>query len=257
MKRQHGTIPGVYQMHETPLFSVTDKKFNVIILAAGKGTRLKPATDFIPKPLIKLGDERAIDYLLKKYQYVADRVIIGTGYEAELLENYVKGKYSAMEIEFSRENVDNLNGPGKSLVYALDHTSSVLPTIITFCDYIIGDIFSVDIDALGVSVESKESILGTYKTIVNAEEGVVQTLEDNTKSVKEYGFTGVAIFHNTLLLKAITYTIAAKGTIEYEAVIREYIKNIRTVVVPFKKIYEFGVAKTLEQTRKVIFNGHS
>lgn len=239
----------------SPIFSTTNQKFNVIILAAGKGTRLKPVTDFIPKPLIELGDERAIDYLLKKYQYVADKVIIGTGYGADLLENYVKGKYPSMNLVFSKEDVKELKCPGRSLVFALDYASSNLPTIITFCDYIIEDVFSVDMDALGVCGQSEKSVIGTYRTIVDAEEGIVQNLNDNTDmSVKEYGFTGVAVFHNTLLLKSIAYTIASEGDIEYEEVIRKYIKKIRTVAISFKKIYEFGIVDTLKQTREVIFS---
>ena len=240
----------------SPIFSVANQKFNVIILAAGKGTRLKPVTDFIPKSLIELGDERAIDYLLKKYQYVADKVVIGTGYGADLLENYVRGKYSSMDIMFSRENVNELKCPGRSLVFALDYVSSVLPTIITFCDYIIEDMFSVDMDALGVCKPSEKSVLGTYRTIVAAEEGVVCKINDNDDMlVKEYGFTGVGVFHNTLLLKSIVYTIASEGDIEYEDVVRRYIEMVRTVALPFEEIYDFGTADTLKQTREALFDG--
>ena len=239
----------------SPIFSTANQKFNVIILAAGKGTRLKPVTDFIPKPLIELGNERAIDYILKKYQYVADRVIIGTGYGADLLKNYVKGKYASLDIMFSREDVKELRCPGKSLVSALDYASSNLPTIVTFCDYIITDIFSVDIDALGVCKPSEKSVLGTYKTIVVAEEGIASDLVANENMLsKKDGFTGVGIFHNTLLLKAITYTVASEGDIEYEDIVRKYIKKIRTVVIPFEKMYDFGITGTLEKTRKV-FDG--
>ena len=116
----------------TPLYSVQNQRFNVIILAAGLGTGLKPATDYIPKALVEVGQDRAIDYSMRKYQYIADRVIVATGYCADLLENYVRGRYSSMELYFSRENVGELSGPGKSFLLALDYTSSRLPTIVTF-----------------------------------------------------------------------------------------------------------------------------
>lgn len=43
---------------------------NAIVLAGGKGTRLKPLTDKIPKPLIKVGKKPCLDYVvanLKKH----------------------------------------------------------------------------------------------------------------------------------------------------------------------------------------------
>jgi len=243
----------------SPLFSNTNKKFNVIILAAGKGTRLKPATDYIAKPLIEISGERAIDYFIKKYQYVAHKIIIAVGYEADLLENYVRGKYSSLNIEFSKEDVKDLHGPGQSLVYALDHADSKYPTIITFCDYIVNDVFSVDDNAVCVSDSVRKSVLGKYRTYVDAEDGVAIDICDNEDNRIKYGFTGIAICHDTLFLKYITYYLAVRGLSEeegtYEAIIREYITENKTSVITLNEIYDFGDSKTLEKTRSVL-NGH-
>jgi len=242
-----------------PIFSKTDKKFNVIILAGGRGTRLKPATEYLAKPLIKLGEERAIDHLIKKYEHIAHKIIIGIGYEADLLENYIRGKYNKLNIEFSREDPEELHGPGHSLMFALDHVNSRYPTLITFCDYIVEDVFDVDNDAICVCDKGTESVLGTYRTIVEAEEGIAQTLKDNFDEEIEYGFTGIAIFHNTLLLKAITYDYGASTLClyaEYEQIIKDYMQNIKTSVIVLNKIYDFGDPKTLEKTRRKL-DGHS
>jgi len=243
-----------------PIFSNTNKKFNVIILAAGKGTRLKPATDYIAKPLIEIAGERAIDYLIKKYQYVAHKIIIATGYEADLLENYVRGKYSSLDIEFSREDVEDLHGPGRSLVYALDHANSRYPTIITFCDYIVNDVFSVDNNAVCVSDNIKKSVLGKYRTYVDAEEGVAIDICDNEDNRIKNGFTGMFICHDTVYLKYITYYLATKGLSKeegtYEAIVKDYITETKTSVIALNEIYDFGDAKSLEKTRSIL-NGHT
>ena len=136
---------------KSPSFSVSGKKFNVIILASGLGARLKPETDNIPKPLVELDAQgtKAIDYLIQKFQYVAGRLIITTAYCADLLEAYVKGKYSTMDPLFAR--VPELISPGASLIAGLDQAASDLPTIILFCDYIVEDYIPVDNDALCVT----------------------------------------------------------------------------------------------------------
>jgi len=245
---------------ETPLFSITNQKFNVIILAAGLGTRLKPATDYVPKALIRIGKDRAIDYSVRKYQYIADRIIIATGYSADLLENYVKGKYSSLNPMFSREHISELRGPGRSLVYALDYASSKLPTLITFCDYIIEDYMSVDSDMLSLCKPSKEpSVLGTYDSIAVVEEETIMDLVKNKdiKNIKENGFTGIAVCQNTMLLKSITYSAALSKrpdeNVDYTFdIIREYILKVKTIACPLSKIFEFGAGDTLEKTRKYI-----
>src|SRR5258708_7226531 len=124
---------------DAPLFSISNSKFNVIVLAAGLGSRLRPETDYVPKPLLELGGVRAIDYTIRKYQYIADRIIIAVGYCADLLENYCRGRFSSLNLQFSYEKVSDLRGPGTSVIYALDTASCKLPTIVTFCDYLVED----------------------------------------------------------------------------------------------------------------------
>jgi NDP-sugar pyrophosphorylase family protein len=241
----------------SPLFSVRNKRFNVIILASGLGTRLKPETDFIPKALVELGQMRAIDYHILKYQYIAQNLIITVGYSADLLENYVKGKYSSLNLRFSRETVSELRGPGNSMVYALDHVDSRIPTLVTFCDYIVEDQFSVDYDGIAVCKPVEGYIYGTYKTLSIAEEGVAVDLVENHKidEVRENGFTGIAIFHNTFLLKSLAYQAATSklsvSSCDYAFdIVRPYIKTIRTMVIPLSRILEFGTEYELRQTRE-------
>ena len=39
-----------------------------VILAGGLGTRLREKTEFIPKPLVKIGDKPIIWHLIKYYK---------------------------------------------------------------------------------------------------------------------------------------------------------------------------------------------
>lgn len=243
----------------SPLFSIANKRFNVIILAAGVGSRLKPETDHIPKALVDLGDMRAIDYILLKYQHIANSFIVSIGYCADLLKNYIRGKYPRLNILFSQEAVADLKGPGNSTVYALDSASSRHPTIITFCDYIIEDQFPVDRDALCVCRPSDgEFVYGTYATCAVVEEGTIVELvrNEDMENIKENGFTGVGIFHDTKLLKAIVYGQAAdKGTesIDYALdLVNVYVRKVKTEAIPVFQLYEFGTDDTLKKTREII-----
>ena len=166
-----------YMFNQSPSFSVKGEKFNVIILASGLGSRLGPETSQIPKPLVSLDKEgtKSINYLMEKFQYLAERMIITTAYCADLLEYYLRGKYEILNPIFSRENVSELKSPGRSLVFGLDHALSNLPTIVIFCDYIIEDYIPVDNDALCVSQAPQPPyIVDPYpKSIPVIEEGII------------------------------------------------------------------------------------
>ena len=64
-----------------------------IILAGGRGKRLRPITDKIPKPLIPINNkpliERTIKYLKK---YGITEIIISSGYKSNLIEKFLKKK---------------------------------------------------------------------------------------------------------------------------------------------------------------------
>jgi NDP-sugar pyrophosphorylase family protein len=62
---------------------------NAVIMAGGLGTRLRPLTYAIPKPLIPIGDKPILEILLGQLQRAGfQRAIISTGYKAELIRSY-------------------------------------------------------------------------------------------------------------------------------------------------------------------------
>ncbi len=78
-----------------------------IILAGGRGKRLRPITDKIPKPLIPINNkpliERTIKYLKK---YGVTEIIISSGYKSDLIEKFLKKKKNfGCEIIFSTEKL--------------------------------------------------------------------------------------------------------------------------------------------------------
>ena len=76
-----------------------------IILAGGRGKRLRPITDKIPKPLILINNvpliERSIKYLKK---FGINEIIICSGYRSKQIETFLKkNKNFRCKIEFSVE----------------------------------------------------------------------------------------------------------------------------------------------------------
>ena len=94
-----------------------------IILAGGRGKRLRPITDKIPKPLIPINNkpliERTIKYLKK---YGITEIIISSGYKSNLIEKFLKKeKNFGCKIIFSIEKTPL--GTGGAIKKALKHVN--------------------------------------------------------------------------------------------------------------------------------------
>ncbi len=82
-----------------------DGVIQAVILAGGRGERLRPLTDNVPKPMVPVHGRPYLAYQLDelKRQGIADVVLL-TGYLGETIENYFgDGTASGMRLRYSRE----------------------------------------------------------------------------------------------------------------------------------------------------------
>jgi len=59
-----------------------------IILASGRGTRMKPLTDTTPKPLIKIAGKPIIEHNIEKIHKQVDEIILVVKYLSEQFKTY-------------------------------------------------------------------------------------------------------------------------------------------------------------------------
>ena len=68
---------------------------SVIILCGGEGQRLRPLTEKIPKPLVKIKNKAIIEYIINHFlKYKIENIIIVTGYKHNVLRNFINKKYN-------------------------------------------------------------------------------------------------------------------------------------------------------------------
>jgi MurNAc alpha-1-phosphate uridylyltransferase len=77
----------------------------VMILAAGRGERLKPLTDTTPKPLIQVGKKRLIEYHLERLSACGFKeIVINVSHLGEQIQNYLgDGQNYGVKIHYSVE----------------------------------------------------------------------------------------------------------------------------------------------------------
>jgi NDP-mannose synthase len=76
-----------------------------VILAGGEGTRLRPYTTVLPKPLMPIGDRPVLDIVVRQLKaHGFERITMATGYLAELIEAFFRdGKSYGIPIDYYRE----------------------------------------------------------------------------------------------------------------------------------------------------------
>ena len=81
------------------------KGITAVILAGGKGTRLKPFTVNFPKPLMPIADKPILEIIIRKLKKSGFRdIIIATGHLDEMIRLYFQdGKKFGVTIRYSRE----------------------------------------------------------------------------------------------------------------------------------------------------------
>ncbi len=78
---------------------------NAIILAAGRGTRLQPLTEELPKGLLPIADKPILGYSLDSISAVGIKdVYIVTGFQSEKLMNAIGCKWNGVCIHYVRDS---------------------------------------------------------------------------------------------------------------------------------------------------------
>ena len=79
----------------------------VIIPLAGKGTRLRPHTHTVPKPMLRVAGKPVMDYVLDDVRRLGgvDEVVYITGHLKEAVEAHARDAYADLPAAFIEQNV--------------------------------------------------------------------------------------------------------------------------------------------------------
>jgi len=93
-----------------------------VILAGGEGTRLRPLSYVIPKPLLPVGTKPILEIIIERLRdYSFTDIILNTGYKAELIEAYFHdGNSLNVNITYWQESIScGTAGPVKLVEHLL------------------------------------------------------------------------------------------------------------------------------------------
>ena len=100
----NGKLVGIEELDE--LLKPKHKNNKVVLMVGGLGTRLRPLTEHIPKPMLKVGDRPILETIIlnfKKYGFT--EIILSVSYKSEIIENYFgDGSTFGVNIKYVHED---------------------------------------------------------------------------------------------------------------------------------------------------------
>ena len=214
-----------------------------IILAGGRGKRLRPITDYVPKPLIPIKNIPIIEWQIKYLKkFGVSEVIICSGYKTEMIENYLNNKKLGVKITFSIEKKPlGTGGAIKKAGKKIKEKSFIVMN---------GDIISnIDIKKL----LKKENSIASIQ--LKTKFGILQTNEDKITKFDEKKeisdlWMNAGIYH---LNKEIIKELPVVGDIE-KTVFPKFAKKEKLFTIKFRNSewYSIDSFKDMEDSSEVI-----
>ena len=106
---EHGELVDVWFWND--LFKASDVlqreiiHLPVVIMAGGKGVRLKPITNVIPKPLVPVGDKTILEEIMGQFQAIGCRKFyMSVNYKSDMIRYYLDHLDHKYDIELFEEN---------------------------------------------------------------------------------------------------------------------------------------------------------
>lgn len=111
----------------------------VVIMAGGKGTRLYPYTQILPKPLIPIGDKTITEHIMDRFiEYGCNSFTMIINYKKNFIKSYFEDNENSRKIYFEEEKEFLGTGGGLKLL----HNKIRSTFFMTNCDVLIEEDYS-------------------------------------------------------------------------------------------------------------------
>ena len=227
----------------------------IILPVAGKGERMRPYTNNLPKCLLPVGGKTIIDWIVGDTRPLAPtETIFITGYKAEAMDRYLAGKPEWGKTRTVLQN--DPQGLGQAISLALSYVDDDEPLLI-----ILGDtLFDAN---LGQLAGENENVLYTYKVqdprrfgvAVTDENGRIKRLVEKPQEfVSDEAIVGIYYIKDVKELRAalkhlMDNDIRTRGEFQLTDALQMMIEQgCKFRTAPVREWLDCGLPETLVQT---------
>lgn len=153
----------------------------VVIMAGGKGTRLKPLTNVIPKPMVPVGEKTIVEEIMDRFESIGcHKFYLSVDYKSNMLRFYLDQLEHKYDIEFIEE--DKPLGTIGSLSLLKGKVST--PFFVSNCDIVIDqdmhDVYEYHLENNNdiTVVTAVKSFCIPYGVVETGEQGLMSEMKE-------------------------------------------------------------------------------
>jgi glucose-1-phosphate thymidylyltransferase len=232
----------------------------VIIPLAGKGTRLRPHTYLVPKPMLKIAGKPVMDYILDDLRTLGnvEQVIYVTGHLKEKVEEHARKDYADLPAVFVEQKVQD--GTAGAVKLAQPYVDQ--DVLIIFVDTIFETDLSVirNTDADGIMWVKEVEDYQRFGVVVTDKDGnMTKIVEKPSTPISKRANIGLYYVKNwKLLFEGIDYVLKQptnKGEYYLTDAFQYMIdKGAKIKVIDVEGWYDAGKLDTLLDTNRTVLS---
>ena len=231
----------------------------VIIPLAGKGTRLRPHTHLVPKPMLKIAGKPVMAYILEDLERLGgvEQVIYVTGHLKEKVEEYARTQFSLPSVFVEQTVQDGTAGAVKLAQPYVDQDVLII-FVDTIFETALSVIRSTDADGI-IWVKEVEDYQRFGVVVTDAQGNMTKIVEKPETPISKRANIGLYYVKNwKLLYEGIDWTLKQpKNKGEYyltDAFQYMIDKGAKLQVVDVEGWYDAGKLDTLLETNRIVLD---
>src|SRR5690348_8536909 len=230
----------------------------VIIPLAGKGTRLRPQTHLVPKPMLKIAGKPVMDYILEDLRQLGnvEQVIYVTGHLKEKVEEHARKDFGDLPAVFVEQKVQDGTAGAVKLAQPYVDQDVLIIFVDTIFETDLSVIRSTDADGI-IWVKEVEDYQRFGVVVTDKDGNMTKIVEKPSTPISKRANIGLYYIRNwQLLFEGIDHVLKApanKGEFYLTDAFQYMIdKGAKIRVIDVKGWYDAGKLDTLLETNRVI-----
>src|SRR5687767_5803446 len=188
------------------------ERVKVVMPVAGKGTRLRPHTHLVPKPLLKVGDKPVLSYILDDLRELGvNEAVLITGHLKEKVEEFMSTEYPDFKAEYTEQKEQLGTADAIRLAEPFVHEEMLIIFVDTLFDADLALVKRLPEDVAGVIWAMEVEDYQRFGVIVTDENGFMQKIiEKPSEPVSKLANIGLYYIRDwKLLFEGIHHVMAS------------------------------------------------
>ncbi|MCA9361952.1 nucleotidyltransferase family protein [Candidatus Kaiserbacteria bacterium] len=219
-----------------------------VILAAGKGTRLRPLTDDTPKPLVKVAGKPLLEHIVESLPSAVKELIIVTGYLEDQIKEHCGTQFKGRKVTYVTQ--EEQKGTGHALWLCKEHIKGRF--LFMFADDLHG---AQDIARATSFTRSMLTLTTTtperFGIVVRHPDGTLaEMIEKPALPPSNMASTGVFVLDENIF--EFEPKVLMNGEFYHTDMVREYAKKYPIAVVEQQVWIPIGYPEDVERAEKLL-----